>query len=522
MQLRPPYGRPLPPNVPEEGLHSRELEPSQRVLDRTVAWHQSPGTESPGEAEQCAFHRRIAGYVAQCAEAWAEAGASGGYRHTAAGILPPGAPLESSSAQVARTAFPPGRMPGSTAGKMPAPTAKAEQAFHGFGAGVPPAEKLERERRADQDFAAIERFLRRWPASPAKRAAWRQELLQAMRRMAGGHLACDTEGLNQLFTAEAMEATRQFLREARAFCPTITDRSLFQALRNVWVMHSVQLLLRAPITLSPAVFAYSMLYPWTDNCLDDPQLGHAAKIAFGDWLALRLAGDKAPPPDAHCEEVGALVGRIERLYPRPEFPEVYLSLQAIHQAQMKSLDQQDVARAWDEHALLDLSIAKGGTSVLADACLVRGWLTGDEAEFMFAYGVVLQLMDDLQDLRDDLANGHMTIFTRQARLGTLDGLTSRLWAFTRQVLGSFNPFASSPSTPVVGLIQDNLRLLILQAVARSSEFYTGAFVSGLEDSSPVRFCYLARQEKTLAGRYSKVLASIRRNGRLDSVLEMLD
>ena len=88
MQLRPPYGRPLPPNVPEEGLHSRELEPSQRVLDRTVAWHQSPGTESPGEAEQCAFHRRIAGYVAQCAEAWAEAGASGGYRHTAAGILP--------------------------------------------------------------------------------------------------------------------------------------------------------------------------------------------------------------------------------------------------------------------------------------------------------------------------------------------------------------------------------------------------------------------------------------------------
>ena len=61
----------------------------------------------------------------------------------------------------------------------------------------------------------------------------------------------------------------------------------------------------------------------------------------------------------------------------------------------------------------------------------------------------------------------------------------------------------------MGLIQDNLRLLLLQAVARSSEFYTAAFVSGLEDSSPVRFCYLARQEKTLAGRYSKVLASIR-------------
>ena len=522
MQLCPSDGRSLRPEVPEEALPSGEVEQSQGRLDQTIAWHQSPGMVSPDEAQQRAFHRRIAGYVAQCAEAWAEAGASGRYRHRAADVLPAGGSLESSSAQAARTAFPPGRMPGSMAGKMPAPTAKAEMAFHGFGADVSSAEKLERESRADQDFAAIERLLRRWPASSAKRAAWRQELLQAMRRMAGEHLACDAEGLNQLFTAEALEATRQFLREAREFCPTITDQSLFQALRNVWVMHSVQLLLRAPITLSPAVFAYSMLYPWTDNRLDDPRLGHAAKIAFGDWLALRLAGEKAPPPDAHCEEVGALVGRIEQLYPRPEIPEVYLSLQAIHQAQMKSLAQQDVARAWDEQALLDLSIAKGGTSVLADACLVRGWLTGDEAEFMFAYGVVLQLMDDLQDLRDDLVNGHMTIFTRQARLGMLDGLTSRLWAFTRHVLGSFNRFASSQSASIMGLIQDNLRLLILQAVARNSEFYTGAFVSGLEDSSPVRFCCLARQEKTLAGRYSKVLACIRQNRRLGSVFEMLD
>ena len=64
---------------------------------------------------------------------------------------------------------------------------------------------------------------------------------------------------------------------------------------------------------------------------------------------------------------------------------------------MRSLDQQDAARTWDEQALLNFSIAKGGASVLTDACLVRGSLTDDEAKFMFAYGVVLQLMDDVQD-----------------------------------------------------------------------------------------------------------------------------
>jgi hypothetical protein len=347
-------------------------------------------------------------------------------------------------------------------------------------------------------------------------------LLHALRRIAGDYLEHDAEGLDRLFADEALEATRQFIREARTFAPGIADQSLFQALRNLWVVHSVQLFLRAPISLSPALFAYSMLYPWTDNCLDDPRLTRAAKIAFGDWLGLRLTGVKAPPRDLHAEQVGQLVGLIERLYPRPEFPDVYLSLQAIHQAQMSSLEQQDPSRTLDEQALLQLSIAKGGTSVLADAHLVRGSVSADEAEFMFSYGVVLQLMDDLQDLPDDLANGHMTIFTRQALLGSLDGVTTQLWAFTQTVLWSFSPFAAAQPGSLKSLIQDNFRLLLLQTIARNRQFYTRDFVHALEASSPVRFCYLARQEKVLAGRYSQVSASIRQSRRIDSLFEMLD
>jgi len=189
---------------------------------------------------------------------------------------------------------------------------------------------------------------------------------------------------------------------------------------------------------------------------------------------------------------------------------------------MRSLDQQDAARTWEEQALLDLSIAKGGASVLTDASLVRGSLTDDEAEFMFAYGVLLQFMDDLQDLRDDLANGHMTIFTRQTRVGLLDEVTTRLWAFTQRVLWSFSRFAAAQPCSLKSLIQNNLRLLLMQTVARNHEFYTPDFVMRVEASSPVRFCYLARQEKTLAGRCSQVLASIRNSRRIDSLFQMLD
>src|ERR1017187_7038289 len=415
----------------------------------------------PSEAEQEAFDRKIAGYAARCAAAWAT----------------------------------------------------ANDACRGFGATVSLVTKLEHEHRADRYAEEMETMLHAWPASPAKRSTWRDGLLRALRRMAGDYLTCDPEGLDRLCTAEALDATSQFIREARAFAPAISDESLFQALRNLWVTHSVQLLLQTPIALTPATFAYSMLYPWTDNCLDDLRLTRAAKIAFGHWLGLRLTGVKAAPQDFHSEQVCRLVGMIERLYPRAEFPEVYLSLRAIHHAQMKSLDQQDAARTWDEEPLLNLSIAKGGTSVLTDACLVRGSLTDDEAEFMFAYGVLLQLMDDLQDLGDDLANRHMTIFTRQTGLGSLDEVTARLWAFTQRVLWSFSRFASAQPRSLKSLIQDNLRLLLVQSVARSHEFYTPDFVRRVEASSPVRFCYLTGQEKALAGRYSRVLASIRHSRR---------
>ena len=435
-----------------------------------TASHQSQSAPSPHEAEQHAFDRRTEGYAAKCATAWAEAN------------------------------------------NIPS----------GFGASVDLAAKLDREHRADRYVEEMEARLRRCPASPAKRATWRHDLLDAMRRIASDYLEGDAEGLDQLFTTEGLEATRQFVRQARAFAAAISDQDLFQALRNLWVTHSVQLFLHAPITLSPALFAYSMLYPWTDNCLDDLRLECAAKHAFGDWLTLRLSGLKAAPRDLHAEQVGRLIGMIERLYPRAEFPEVYLSLRAIHHAQMRSLEQQDAARDWDDQALLSLSIAKGGASVLTDACLVRGSLTEDEAEFMFAYGVLLQFMDDLQDLRDDLANRHMTIFTRQTGVGPLDEVTTRLWAFTRKVLWSFSRFASAQPCSLKSLIQDNLRLLLVQTVARNHEFYTPDFVRRVEASSPVRFCYLARQEKTLSGRYSQVLASIRHSRRVDSLFEILD
>ena len=39
-------------------------------------------------------------------------------------------------------------------------------------------------------------------------------------------------------------------------------------MRNVWIGNNLQMLLGVPVCLTQGLFAYSMLYPVTDNVLD--------------------------------------------------------------------------------------------------------------------------------------------------------------------------------------------------------------------------------------------------------------
>lgn len=431
-----------------------------------------------------------------------------------------GDPREADHRERCRPSFPE-RIEGYTAGYA-ALWKTARSGTPRLGPDRGPDEQANRERQADQCLADIGRRLRQYPGTGAKREVWREDFLRTLQAMAKDCLGFSEAGLKLFFNRTAMDATRQFIREAKAFDPTMSDESLFQALRNLWVIHNLQLLLESKIALSPAAFGYSMLYPWTDNHLDDSRIPESLKIAFGGWLDGRLAGAGFTAPDAHAAQVSRFVGLIEECFCRQDYPEVYLSLRAIHGAQMASLRQQQVGGVADEQSLLAITFQKGGTSVLTDAYLVRGWLSEAEADFMFGYGVLLQLMDDLQDLRNDLVNRHATIFTRQAANGLLDEVTSRLWSFAQTVLWSADRFASPRFQPLKTLIQENCKLLLLQSVACNRDYYSGGFAEELETCSPFRFSYLRRREETLGGEHAKIAAFMRRKYGINSVLDALD
>jgi hypothetical protein len=331
----------------------------------------------------------------------------------------------------------------------------------------------------------------RVPQEPDRRRAWQEDVRERLQRFGDERLGWPAGYRRLIFGDGYFNASTSIARAARAFDPTIPLDDLWQAMRNVWIGNSLQMLLRLPVRSTPALFAYSMLYPLSDNLLDNPAIEGRAKRAFNERFGRRLAGSPVSPANAGEAAIFDLVTMIERQFPRGEFGDVHQSLLAIHHGQVLSLTQQDDPGIGDER-LLAISCEKGGTSVLADLYLVAGRPSENDERFAFGYGVALQLMDDLQDVTRDSAAGHQTIFTRAARLGPLDDLAGRLLRFIDVVLDDprfFGPpaafarraSAAKEAGPYVrrgdeqDLLRRNSRSLVVGAVAEQPSLFTARF-----------------------------------------------
>jgi hypothetical protein len=289
------------------------------------------------------------------------------------------------------------------------------------------------------------------------------------------------------------EVTDEFIRRAHEFDRELTEEAMYQAARNVLIMNTLQMHLGRKVKLTPSVFAYSMLYPYTDNYLDSIGIGRRAKQDTGTRIRLRLAGISMTPRSHYERMIDRLVRMIEGEFDRRKYPSVFESLLAIHDAQSRSLKQQSRNRQLSDIELLDISFEKGGTSVLADGCLVAGKPAREEIGFFFQFGVLLQLIDDLQDVEEDLSHNQWTLVGATAQAGYLDDCTNRLIRFVPTVL----EVAPLEQGQLRQLIERSCRLLILEAAACNPFRYSSGYLSVLEHQSPVRFDYLRSVKRRL-------------------------
>ena len=337
-----------------------------------------------------------------------------------------------------------------------------------------------------------------------------QRVKAAVRNLVVRSLDPEHREVGDMMLCEFSDAGDEFVRQAREFDPDLEVGDVFQALRNLWIINSMQVAFSLPVRVNPSGFAYSLLYPYTDNFLDASAVSSGEKSAFHRTFASRLAGYRAPVRTTLGSRVSDLVGMIESEYARAAYPDVYESLLAIHRAQGKSLRQHLREEGWAQPDILDISVEKGGSSVLADAYLAKGWLTREEAEFAFGYGVFLQFIDDLQDVDEDFQNGHQTLFTLVAAKGTLDGIANRLYRFLNQVLASSDLGSLRCSTPLVELVSRSCRCLILESIARNSKLFTDNYVAAVERYSPIRFDHIRKMHgkmKSKEKRLRKVFKS---------------
>jgi hypothetical protein len=331
-----------------------------------------------------------------------------------------------------------------------------------------------------------------------------EEMLTKGIQTAAEFLHMDESACRSLMSKEYAEVTEAFVEKARSLFPEMDSASVFQALRNVWIMVSIQILLGKSVKLTPSIFAYSMLYPLTDNLLDDPKWSRKDKERFNQRFTRRLKGEAVASESIHEDKVYLMVEMIEGEYNRDYYPKVFESLLLIQQGQVMSMAQQGAKNPF-ETPILQITFFKGAASVLADGYLVAGHITEEMEKFLMGYGIFLQLADDLQDAMADYKNKHMTLFSYSIHdKKSMTALTNRFCQFLSDILKSAPKSLSSEQVAVLRLIEKSCYYLVFDAIYAQKRLFDEALIQSLDEGHVLGFSFHNRLKKEVQGQVKRI------------------
>jgi hypothetical protein len=299
--------------------------------------------------------------------------------------------------------------------------------------------------------------------------------------------------LNIILSEEFRSVSKDFFYQSRNFGPELTPENIYQGMRNVWIMNGLQLMMNLPVEITPSVFAYSMIYPYSDNLLDDPNISGREKQEFSIRFNRRLHGEKLTPLNYTETQLFLLVGMFESQYNRIDFPEVYQSLYAIQKGQTDSLKLLKTD-GLTENEIRRVCFEKGGASVLADGYLVAGKLTQQQEQALFGYGIYLQLLDDIQDMKEDADANTNTMCSSLQRVN-LGEFVNRTVHFGRVALEEMKCFEAPDVDVFLNLMNRSIETMAIESVGLNETGFLKDYLAEMERFSPLHFDYV-RQKKT--------------------------
>jgi hypothetical protein len=339
----------------------------------------------------------------------------------------------------------------------------------------------------------------RRPKSPADgiAEAWTADMKTGITAFSRTLLRLKDPELQRLLLGASIDSADRFAAESGKYDPDMVFDDIFQAMRNVWIMNVLQIIAGVPVEYTKPIFAYSLLYPYTDNYLDDPEIPGQEKARFNARLSKRLNGELPMPENVLEEKVFGLLEMIEEVYPRESFADVFESILCIQGAQIKSLVQQERGIKTYEQTLA-ISAEKGGTSVLADCFLVCGHPDDRLIRFSAGFGFLLQLIDDLEDIAADRAAGNATVFSSAQTKEDISDAVLRLIVFLHTALDYENASPVPYAGEIRTLFENNCMNLIFEAVFKNKDLFDKKLVRDLTKYSPFRPSYFARLKQEIA------------------------
>jgi len=355
-----------------------------------------------------------------------------------------------------------------------------------------PIEKAERERNYEQFQLKVKELQNRKMIQQVRKDPG-QSFFPMFKAFLETVFDFEKDHLQVILSDEFKNVSKDFFYKAREFGPELSPENIYQGMRNVWIMNGIQLMKGIPVKITPSVFAYSMIYPYSDNLLDDPILSSFEKEIFSSRFNRRLHGEDLVPTTFTEGQLYKLVEMFEEEFPRIDFPEVYESLYAIQKGQTNSLNMHFDRGLTDENTL-EICFEKGGASVLADGFLVAGRLSREQQQALFGYGVYLQLLDDIQDVKEDVQASTKTMYSCMP-VDSLGSFVNKTIHFGRKALDEMKCFDGIGNDKFIDLMNRSIEAMIIESVGLYPSSYTDEYLNELERYSPISFEFVRRKRE---------------------------
>ncbi len=362
---------------------------------------------------------------------------------------------------------------------------------------VDAVQKKENEKLIEEISQKMRKKAQQRPEGEEERVQWEYELEQELKGfLEKEKILCLSEWMGGELLDAFERETKNFIGRVRGFDEALEPEQIWQAMRNYFIYGMIVEMQGGEQNADDPILAYSLLYPYTDNYIDDKKISREKKAQYNRMIGRKLKGEAVEPGNRLEEKTCRLLDMILSAYEGEAKNKVVSVLLQLLEAQSCSIGQmkQDI----EEERILEISIRKGGSSVLADYLFATEDWREQEEKFCLKFGFILQLVDDLQDIEEDEKAGSHTLMTNAAKEKRLEEQVNRLLWFIWSEINAFVP--KNPRLKEF-VLKNCIEISILSASAAGSAgggsrkvFFPEGYLKALEPYLPVSIEFIKRMK----------------------------